>query len=168
MEHCPGEKIAPSISPFFRETFHRVGQETQESLRLREPGPSRKISHSFAAVRWNNPERDAITLGVKMGQAFRAVRDWVDRDWEKRSYIPTYAIAQRLLFLLPLALLAIIDLIFELQPGSPTYYWSFGIAGAMCLLIGAFQGWRWVKGYSRPSWHEEQARKHAEQRDRSR
>jgi hypothetical protein len=89
----------------------------------------------------------------------QVIRDWVDRDWEQRSYIPTFAFAQKLLFLSPILLLGVISLIVDIPPGSPGYYWSAGIAGALSLLIGIFQASRWIVGYIRPSWHEEQARK---------
>jgi hypothetical protein len=36
---------------------------------------------------------------------FEVVREWVDRDWERRSYIPSFAFVQKLLFLSPILLL---------------------------------------------------------------
>lgn len=103
-----------------------------------------------------------------MVNPFKALREWVDRDWEQRSYNPTFAFAQKLLFLSPLLLLGIVSMVIDIPPGSPDYYWGFGVAGAFCLLIGVYQGWRWLLGYVRPSWHEEQARKRSERRHGSR
>ncbi|MFM5949891.1 MAG: hypothetical protein ACKOPM_11815 [Novosphingobium sp.] len=95
---------------------------------------------------------------------FKALREWVDRDWERRSYITAFAFAQNFLFLSPLLLLGIASMLIDIPTGSRRYYWGFGIAGALCLLIGVFQGWRWLLGYVRPSWHEEQARKRSGRR----
>jgi len=118
--------------------------------------------------RWQNSGRAAIGKREMMVNPFKALREWVDRDWERRSYNPTFAFAQKLLFLSPLLLLGIVSMVIDIPPGSPGYYWGFGVAGALCLLIGVFQGWRWLLGYVRPSWHEEQARKRSERRHRSR
>lgn len=103
-----------------------------------------------------------------MVKPFKALREWVDRDWERHSYIPTFAFAQKLLFLSPLLLLGIVSMVIDIPPGSAVYYWGFGIAGILCLLIGVVQAWRWLMGYARPSWHEKQARKRSERRRQSR
>ena len=93
---------------------------------------------------------------------FKALQCWIDRDWEKRGYNSTFAFAQDTLSLSPLLLLGISSLVVDITPGSSVYYWSFGISLALCFLIWTYQSYRWLKGYVRPSWHEEQARKRRE------
>jgi len=51
----------------------------------------------------------------------KALREWVDRDWERRSYIPAFAFAQKLLFLSPTLLLGAISLVIDIpREAQPT------------------------------------------------
>lgn len=97
----------------------------------------------------------------------RQLQRWIDRDWEKRGYNPMFAYAQKIMYLSPLLLVGAADLVIGIPPGSSAYYWSGGIALTLGLIIYGWQLYRWLVGYVRPSWHEEQTRKRRERKKHS-
>lgn len=84
---------------------------------------------------------------------------WIDRDWERRSYNPLFAFAQRLLWVTPLLAIGAVGLLVGAGPGHFLYDWGLPIGICLMLLLFGYSGYRWFVGYGRTSWHEEQVRK---------
>lgn len=93
---------------------------------------------------------------------YRSVVAWLDRDWERRRYNPTFAFAQKLFWLSPFFLISAICLIAGAKPGDFLYDKVLLIGLALSIIPFSISTYRWLRGYSRPSWHEEQARKRRE------
>lgn len=89
----------------------------------------------------------------------RALREWIDRDWERRRYIATFAFAQKVLWISPLLAIGLICWLLGAGPGDVLYDWGFLAGIVLCLVAMGFSLYRWAAGYSRTAWQEGQTRR---------
>lgn len=90
----------------------------------------------------------------------RRVLRWIDRDWERRRYLPLLAFGQRLLWIAPILLAIVIMELAEALGASPSgpVTTTILIAGMVgCITTFAFSMYRWFVGYGRTEWQEKQA-----------
>lgn len=90
---------------------------------------------------------------------FKALSLWMDRDWEQRSYNPVFAFGQRLLWCVPILIIAIVGHLLGAQPGNVLYDWGLPAGIALSLMLMGWSSYRWLSGYSRTDWQQQQARK---------
>ena len=88
-----------------------------------------------------------------------SLRDWIDGDWERRSYVATFASTQKLFWISPFLVIGGIAWLIGAEAGDLIYDWGLPVSLALCLVPIAYSFYRWFRGYSRTSWQDKQARK---------
>ncbi|AEG47897.1 hypothetical protein Sphch_0197 [Sphingobium chlorophenolicum L-1] len=83
----------------------------------------------------------------------------MDRDWERRRYNPVFAFAQRLMWCVPIVVVAFVGHLFDAEQGDVLYDWGLPVGMAMTLMLMGWSFYRWFSGYSRTDWQEKQAQK---------
>ncbi len=94
---------------------------------------------------------------------FRALINWMDRDWASRRYNPVFAFAQRLVWGVPVFLsLAVIAALEGLgfSHDGPVVLSVFALGGAGMFTIMLVSLYRWMDGYSRSDFQERAAGEH--------
>ena len=89
----------------------------------------------------------------------RRVLHWIDRDWERRRYLPLIAFGQRLLWIAPILLAILLMELAEALGASPSgpVTTAILIAGVVgCIITFAISMYRWFVGYGRTEWQEKQ------------
>ncbi|MET3439119.1 hypothetical protein [Sphingomonas sp. 1185] len=97
---------------------------------------------------------------------FRALINWMDRDWTSRRYNPVFAFAQRLVWGVPVFLsLAVISALEALgfSRDGPVALGVFALGGAAMFAMMLVSLYRWAVGYSSSQFQEQAA---AERRER--
>lgn len=94
---------------------------------------------------------------------FRALINWMDRDWANRRYNPVFAFAQRLVWGVPVFLsLAVIGALEALSfshadPAVVTVL-TLGCVGMFAIMLVSL--YRWAIGYSRSDFQKQVAAEH--------
>lgn len=94
---------------------------------------------------------------------FRALINWMDRDWANRRYNPVFAFAQRLVWGVPVFLsLAVISALESLgfSHDGPVVFGvlALGVAGMFTIMLVSL--YRWMAGYSCSNFQERAAEEH--------
>lgn len=94
---------------------------------------------------------------------FRALIDWMDRDWASRKYNPVFAFGQRLVWGVPVFLsLAVIGALEALgfSRDGPAVLGTLvlGVVGMFAIMLVSL--YRWGAGYSRSEFQERAAAEH--------
>lgn len=94
---------------------------------------------------------------------FRALINWMDRDWANRRYNPVFAFAQRLVWGAPVFLsLAVISALEALgfAHDGPAVLAVLALGGAGMFAIMLVSLYRWAIGYSRSDFQKQAAAEH--------
>ncbi len=88
---------------------------------------------------------------------------WLDRYWERRSYNPVFAFAERLLvgapLLIALLLMGVLEALgVSLDAPIITAILIVGVLGMFGMM--GLSLYRWMTGYSRSEWQDKQAKQH--------
>jgi hypothetical protein len=94
---------------------------------------------------------------------FRALMNWMDQDWANRRYNPVFALAQRLVWCVPVFLsLAVIGALealgFSHDGPAVLGVLALGIAGMFAIMLVSL--YRWAIGYSRSDFQTRAAAEH--------
>ena len=94
---------------------------------------------------------------------FRALIDWMDRDWASREYNPVFAFGQRFVWGVPIfvstAIIAGLDAL-GIPPESSVSLVVLVLGGAGMFAIMLVSLYRWATGYSRSDFQERAAEEH--------
>ena len=93
----------------------------------------------------------------------RRFGSWLDRYWERRSYNPVFAFAERLMVIAPLLIAILLMGVLEalgVSRGAPVMT-GILIAGGVCAFgMMGISLHSWMKGYSRSEWQDKQGKQH--------
>lgn len=92
-------------------------------------------------------------------KALKSLAGWIDKDWQRLRFNPTFAFAQRFLWCVPMLVIGLVGYLAGAKPGDALYDWGLPIGMVLSLLLFGLSMYRWLKGYSRSDWQEAQARR---------
>lgn len=84
----------------------------------------------------------------------------MDRDWEQRRYLATFAFAQKLLWIAPMLMAVLLTGVAEMLGAAPDgpatlTILLLGFVGSLVTLVMSL--YRWFIGYGRTDWQKKQA-----------